>query len=171
MTREEKSAYDKRYHQMHKKHILLNHQKRHQQRIATEPGFLQRRREKERVWNARPDVIAAHKKRHALNKRRVFNAYGGCICALCGETDMRALSLDHIYNDGAAHRRETGSGDGQYKWLKAHHYPMGFQVLCASCNIAKHLNGGVLPEIAVVFIAINTTQKTFSAARPRNRTH
>lgn len=71
-------------------------------------------------------------------------AYGGQ-CACCGETEVAFLVIDHINNDGAAHRREIrpatngrdGGGYTTYRWLRDHHFPSGFQVLCANCNMAK----------------------------------
>jgi hypothetical protein len=85
-------------------------------------------------------------------KLEVFNAYGGPICFCCGETIVLLLSVDHINNDGAAHRRELYSRNGRsggkklYRWLKQNHFPPGFQVACFSCNMGRHLNGGVCPH-------------------------
>jgi len=74
-------------------------------------------------------------------------AYGGYKCACCGETEPKFLSLDHVNNDGAEHRRnENLSGATLYKWLKDNDYPDGFQVLCMNCNHGKMRNGGVCPH-------------------------
>jgi hypothetical protein len=76
-------------------------------------------------------------------------AYGGYICACCGETERKFLTLDHINNDGAEHRRAIGTkgrGAGIFAWLKEHGYPEGFQVLCMNCNQGKGQNGGVCPH-------------------------
>ena len=74
-------------------------------------------------------------------KNEVFAAYGGSVCKCCGVTALEFLSIDHINNDGAAHRKEVNgnSQDGRniLYWLKNHGYPPGFQVLCHSCNFAK----------------------------------
>lgn len=73
-------------------------------------------------------------------KRRVFEAYGGCKCACCGETHMEFLSIDHIDGKGAEHRRMlTGSrsnGSTVYGWLIRNNFPSGFRVLCFNCNFA-----------------------------------
>ena len=47
-------------------------------------------------------------------------AYGGYECACCGEAEPLYLSIDHVNNDGAQHRKELGSLGGHklYKWLK-----------------------------------------------------
>lgn len=73
-------------------------------------------------------------------------AYGGYRCACCGETEPLLLTLDHINNDGARHRRQLGGSMPLYQWLRDNNYPPGFQVLCASCNLGRHRNGGVCPH-------------------------
>ena len=86
----------------------------------------------------------ALKKRRLQLKTMAFQAYGGCECKWCGDDDMLALSIDHINNGGTKHRKEI-AGVNICCWLMNHCYPPGFQVLCMSCQCAKHLNGGVLP--------------------------
>src|SRR5438309_228735 len=71
----------------------------------------------------------------------VFAQYGKS-CRCCGESDTRFLTLDHIHNDGAEHRRRLmqsaplgkrgdgrGSGANFYAWLKRNGFPSGLQVL------------------------------------------
>ena len=77
-------------------------------------------------------------------KREVFDHYGSH-CACCGEINPHLLTIDHVYNDGAAHRRELAgekaegrrSGDRIYGWLVKNNFPSGFQLLCYNCNCAK----------------------------------
>ena len=78
----------------------------------------------------------------------IVEAYGGFKCACCGETEPMFLTIDHVNNDGAEHRRQIGAkpGSGFYQWLKSEGYPPGFQVLCMNCNFGKHRNGGVCPH-------------------------
>lgn len=86
-------------------------------------------------------------------RHEVMMAYGGYICACCGEAEPLFLQIDHVNNDGADHRRELGY-DGNGKggstrtmfWLKANGFPPGFQILCANCNHGKARNGGVCPH-------------------------
>lgn len=69
----------------------------------------------------------------------VLEHYGGK-CACCGEDEWKFLTIDHINNDGAAHRRVvktyiTG-------WLIKNNFPPGFQILCHNCNFTKEAYGG-----------------------------
>lgn len=76
-------------------------------------------------------------------------AYGGYVCACCGETEPLFLTLDHVNNDGGKFRKESGflhHGNKFYKWLKDNGYPPGYQVLCSNCNHGKHRNHGVCPH-------------------------
>ncbi len=75
-------------------------------------------------------------------KREVMEAYGGCKCSHCPETDLRFLEIDHIDGGGRKHlREEIGSGGHNfYQWLKRNNYPNGFRVLCRTCNNQAHVN-------------------------------
>lgn len=82
--------------------------------------------------------------RWRIRKRKldVMKAYGGAICACCGEDLLAFLTLDHINGDGAAHRmvlKKAGIGIGSsfYSWLQRNNYPAGLQVLCLNCNFIK----------------------------------
>jgi hypothetical protein len=68
-------------------------------------------------------------------KIRAFQAYGGC-CQECGIDKLEFLTIDHINNDGAEHRREIGPDI--YPWLENNNFPEGFQILCFNCNYMKH---------------------------------
>ena len=85
-------------------------------------------------------------------KNRIYLAYGGYICNCCGETEPLFLTIDHVNNDGANHRRELSkdgkAGDSQavYRWIEKNNYPIGFQILCHNCNSGKFRNGGICPH-------------------------
>ena len=81
-------------------------------------------------------------------KDEVYAAYGGYICACCGETEKAFLSIDHIYNDGAEHKRRENlqTGEQMHRWIKRHNFPPGFQVLCMNCNWGKRMNNGICPK-------------------------
>lgn len=115
-------------------------------------------------WRKRkPDVWAANQKRwrdkylddymrakRQKNRDLVFAHYGES-CACCGEAERMFLSIDHIANDGAVHRRslkgQIGKGGSSFfDWLVRTSFPDGFQTLCRNCNWGKHANGGVCPH-------------------------
>lgn len=92
----------------------------------------------------------ANKKSRAKLRDETYARYGG-ECACCGEKEPLFLSIDHIDNDGAAHREASKYGkqftsERIYRWLRDNSYPPGFQVMCMNCNIGKERNGGVCPH-------------------------
>lgn len=94
----------------------------------------------------RAKVSARTKELQKYRKQAAVKYYGGK-CACCGELESVFLTIDHINNDGAEHRRQTnGAARNIYRWLEANDYPEGFQVLCMNCNFGKHMNGGTCPH-------------------------
>jgi hypothetical protein len=94
---------------------------------------------------------ALNRERRKVLRSAVFAAYGGAVCACCGEKELAFLTLDHIENNGAAERlkiagRRNAAGVHTYKWLVKHGYPPGYQVLCMNCNFGKRMNDGVCPH-------------------------
>ena len=81
-----------------------------------------------------------HKKLENNLKISAFENYGGVFCACCGESHQEFLTIDHINNDGAQHRRDEKIIN-IYRWLKKQNYPEGFRVLCFNCNAAYGLFG------------------------------
>ena len=74
----------------------------------------------------------------------MFERYGDK-CACCGEKHKVFLTLDHVNNDGAAHRKSL-SGSGRagtwfHWWLVKNNFPDGFQILCWNCNWGKRMGG------------------------------
>ncbi len=74
-------------------------------------------------------------------KREAFTKYsnGKIMCKICHIEEIEFLTLDHINNEGAKHRKKIKNGS-IYKWLKKHDYPPICQVLCMNCNYAKRDN-------------------------------
>jgi len=71
--------------------------------------------------------------------RETLEAYGGVRCACCGETEITMLTLDHVDQDGARHRREGQQrGSLFYAELRAQKFPKGYRVLCWNCNHAVY---------------------------------
>ena len=70
-------------------------------------------------------------------------------CQCCDESVFDFLCMDHVNNNGNAHRREIGT-NRMYYWIRRHGYPDGFQVLCYNCNMGKaHNSAGVCPHKAL----------------------
>src|SRR5882724_6128205 len=85
-----------------------------------------------RRYRANPDrQKAATRACNDAVKTEVFSYYGqGQLrCNCCGTTYFPFLTLDHIANNGAEHRKELGTlGVAFYRWLKKHNFPPGFQI-------------------------------------------
>ena len=86
-------------------------------------------------------------------------SYGTMECACCGETIIGFLTIDHINNNGAEHRRKLFGkkfnrlgGYAFYAWLKRHGYPEGYQVMCYNCNCGRDKNNGICPHKFETFI-------------------
>jgi hypothetical protein len=68
-------------------------------------------------------------------------------CARCGIDDIDVLTIDHIDQGGAKHRRDNGIAGSNSRtgttyfarWLKQNGYPPGYRVLCFNCNIKTWL--------------------------------
>jgi Fe-S cluster biogenesis protein NfuA len=84
----------------------------------------------------------AHKNRRNEIKKDIFIHYGGK-CECCGIDNFSYLSVDHINNDGAKHRRELNlpAGSAFYGWIVKNNYPDGLRILCFNCNCSLGLNG------------------------------
>jgi hypothetical protein len=72
----------------------------------------------------------------------VLTHYGlNSMLQCCGEDckiiDHDMLTLDHINNDGAVHRKTITTGI--YRWIQSHDYPAGFQTLCWNHQMKKEL--------------------------------
>jgi len=88
------------------------------------------------------------KQRSKTIKIEVMTYYskGVPMCECCEIKDIEFLSIDHVNNDGAEHRRKTGikGGEDMYRWLRRNDYPLGFRVLCMNCQLATRL--GICPH-------------------------
>lgn len=127
--------------------------------LAYQRNYRERNRERLKAYYAEklvrqrqnPEWLEKERKRGreywADLRHLAFIAYGGYRCVCCGETEPKFLTLDHVFNDGAAHRKKIKNrGAGIFKWLRDHGYPAGFQILCMNCNHGKALNNGICPH-------------------------
>lgn len=71
----------------------------------------------------------------ARERERLYEMYGH-VCARCNFNDKRALTLDHIKNNGNTERAELGER-GVYRKAKAYHQPEEYQILCMNCQFIK----------------------------------
>lgn len=60
---------------------------------------------------------------------------GKLACLWCGEDRLPCLTLDHINDNGAEHRRQL-NGD-VYHYLRKKDYPEGYQTLYMNCQWIK----------------------------------
>lgn len=102
---------------------------KYHQEYKNDPQYRWRMSENARRWrmDIREDVIAA---------------YGGR-CSCCGESEPEFLTLDHVNNDGAEHRRANALSTGikAWKWARDNQHPQNLQLLCWNCNCAKGIYG------------------------------
>ena len=103
------------------------------------------------IWAAaNPEGKKRNSQSHyAKLREQAIMAYGGWVCACCGETERIFMTLDHVNNDQTEFAKVFGrphTGLFLVKWLRDNGYPEGFQVLCQNCNQGKRLNGGVCPH-------------------------
>jgi hypothetical protein len=94
---------------------------------------------------------AFQKQRYHKAKEEVFNHYCNgdvkCQCPKCDVVDARFLTVDHIKNDGAKHRRKIGEGPWVlYWWLKKNGFPEGYRIYCYNCNCGRQRNNGICPH-------------------------
>ncbi len=97
------------------------------------------------------DANRAWTNKGAHNLKIKLLEHYGSKCACCGEENIKFLTLDHINNDGAEHRRRVcgkniGSSTNIYRWVINNNFPDGFQILCYNCNLGRAHNNGICPH-------------------------
>ena len=121
---------NRRYHEKYRAKILANYDP--EKRAAQHQANLEKDRRKSIEYNR-------------LLKVKVFAHYGNK-CAFCGDANFNHLSVDHINNDGAEHRRNgVKAGGSLYRWLIKNKFPDGFQTLCFTHNFEKGCFGTMTP--------------------------
>ena len=78
------------------------------------------------------------KYRYLQIRNTVIAKYSDNTCKICGENDLEVLTIDHIHDNGANHRKIM-KNKNIYEWLKSENYPDGYQVLCFNCNCTKNV--------------------------------
>ncbi len=133
--KETRNAYARKYQGSHRESIR---QRKHRYYLKNRERLLKYSREyqanhpeRRQEWN---------RKFADKFKIEVLTYYGGgeLACVGCGDTRIDCLSIDHINNDGAKHRKAGAlTGDKLYRQLKRENYPEGFQALCMNCQFIK----------------------------------
>ena len=74
-------------------------------------------------------------------KEEILKHYGNgkAACVICGHSNIKALSIDHLEGRGKSHRASLGysHGVGFYLWLRREGFPPGYQTLCMNCQWEK----------------------------------
>lgn len=77
-------------------------------------------------------------------RKDIINHYsnGKNECACCNENIFEFLVIDHINGGGNSHRKNVSGRGGMnfYVFIRKENYPIGLQVLCHNCNMAKGYN-------------------------------
>lgn len=99
-------------------------------------------------YSKRWAITHKYGKYKALKRNKLYNEYrekiishytnGTNSCASCGCSDIRVLDIDHVNNDGAAHRKAMGCLTSVW-WIIKNNFPIGFQILCKNCNWLKEM--------------------------------
>ena len=100
-------------------------------------------REKKNIWyqEHKEYAIAYAKQKRKELKAIVHNHYGNK-CSCCGESQPEFLTIHHINNDGAKHRKEISTWTAvMYRWIIDNEFPSSFTLLCFNCNCALQYFG------------------------------
>jgi hypothetical protein len=131
---------------------ITNARKQASAKYVRKPEVREARRAWNKQWienNRERYNEAKSEYRFKLKLAAIAHYSGGAnCCAQCGyAANIDALTLDHIEDNGAAHRKELGcssrgsqAGTTMYERLKALGWLPGLQVLCANCNTIKAVN-------------------------------
>ncbi len=76
--------------------------------------------------------------RYTALKVAVYHAYGD-MCKCCKSVANESFTLDHVNNDGNAHRDilSTKGGETMLRWIRDNDFPSSIQLLCGNCHLAK----------------------------------
>lgn len=146
-----KSESDKRYRaRLKEQGVLSKRQSEYYRKYVSNPENAQKKKDQakayyERTKEERREIAAAFTRRYRDGlKDKVLKHYSNdeLKCNNCGIDVYSVLTLDHINNDGADHKRKLSksgkaSSSRIYKDLVDRNYPEGYQVLCFNCNYHK----------------------------------
>jgi hypothetical protein len=142
--KEEMLAKNRAYWHLHKDRKNARQREDRKQNPEKYRRYYQNQREWKKLWRAKnKDKLKSLGKMYRENiKMEALKHYSPSLqCVRCGIADIDVLCIDHINEDGAKQRFQSGrrTGFSVYYWLRDNNYPEGFQVLCMNCNWKKHL--------------------------------
>ena len=139
--RENNNLWHRDYHRRNRD--VINSKRR--ERYIKDPNRSEK--EKARYLASKPIVTARLKRYRVKLKQEMVEAYGGK-CTCCGEDRIEFLTVEHLNNDGKAHRSSLKTSTAIYRDIKKRGYPSDYTVLCFNCNIAKSLYGSCPHQLA-----------------------
>ena len=116
---------------------------------ATHLKWIENNRERYDTWNKeykkqyrelhKEQIEANNRLRVLYDKLLAFDYYsnGSMCCAICGESRIECLSIDHINGGGTKHRKEERI-KSMAEWLRKHGYPPGYRILCMNCQFIEY---------------------------------
>ena len=130
----EKPAEKRRAYQRDWKRNRYHKDPEYRERLKTKAKLNSKKRNKTKV-------AAYSIKYRSKIRAEVIAAYGGeCVC--CGEREEAFLTIDHIHDDGAKHRKQMPWSSSIYRWLYSNGFPKeDFQLLCMNCQFGKQKLG------------------------------
>jgi hypothetical protein len=92
--------------------------------------------------------VAGQRLRDRALRLELMHRYsrGRLECVCCGESKFEFLTLDHVNNDGKAHRRRCKTIYGVYRDLKRRGFPPVIQIMCFNCNMGREPSG-ICPHV------------------------
>jgi hypothetical protein len=98
-----------------------------------------KKRDAMKLWRQKNPEKSKEQSRNAKKnlKDKVFAAYG-CKCTICGFNDLRALTLDHVKNNGSEERKIYGER-GVYNRSLILENKHEYQILCMNCQFIKRV--------------------------------
>ena len=130
----EMREYRRKYREKHREELNAHGREKYYKHLE-----YQRQRSRDKYRRFRERWLAYSRNRRAVTKKFAVAYYtdGRNCCACCGENEIKFMTLDHINNNGAEHRKSLPRGTRMIEWVVENYFPDGFQILCFNCNCAK----------------------------------
>jgi 5-methylcytosine-specific restriction endonuclease McrA len=133
--------YAKRYYDGHKE---ICQERNNEWKENNKEKWLEMQRESDRKRQHDPKRVEKSKesarRMRIRQKIQAIRDYGDK-CAYCGEDRFELLTVDHVRDNGAEHRRNTNTKKSCWHILCKEYDPEEYQILCMNCNMAKETYG------------------------------